>query len=475
MPFWTADAGRPPVTPTLVGATTADLAVVGGGYTGLWTALLAKEADPGVDVVVLEGREVGWAASGRNGGFCESSLTHGFGNGHARFEPELAQLLQLGWENLDAIEATLARYGIDAEFERTGELAVATAPWQVADLRDAPEVEARYGGKVEFLDKEAVQAEVHSPVFEAGLLDRDGCALVHPAKLAWGLKAACQQLGVRFYENSQVTGLTSDAAGVDLTTPYGSVRAPRVALATNVFPSLVRRVRPYVVPVWDYVLMTEPLTAEQQDSIGWKNRQGIGDAANQFHYYRPTADGRILWGGYDAVYYYGNGMDARHEHNAESLRARWPTTSSRPSPSSTDCASPTAGAGPSTRARGSRAFWGTAHRGRVAYVARLHRPRGGGDPVRRAGHARPPARPRHRADPAADGAHASRSRSRRSRSRRRGSTSPVGPSTGPIATRADATPGCGPSTGSASASTPERPCGLDGLSGESLISRQTAA
>ena len=367
VPFWTSAPGRPAAAPTLVGPATADLAVVGGGYTGLWTALQAKEADPGLDVVVLEGHEVGWAASGRNGGFCESSLTHGFGNGHARFEPELAQLMQLGWDNLDAIEETLTRYGIDAEFERTGELSVATAPWQVDDLREAPELEARYGGTVEFLDRDAVQAEVHSPVFEAGLLDRRGCALVHPAKLAWGLKSACEQLGVRFHEHTQVTGLSSDASGVDLTTAYGSIRARRVALATNVFPSLVKRVRPYVVPVWDYVLMTEPLTDDQKASVGWKNRQGIGDAGNQFHYFRQTADDRILWGGYDAVYYFGNGMDAKHEHNAETY-AMLAQNFFRTFPQLEGLRFTHRWGGAIDTCTRFTAFWGTAHRGRVAYV-----------------------------------------------------------------------------------------------------------
>ena len=97
-------------------------------------------------------------------------------------------------------------------------------------------------------------------------------------------------------------------------TPYGRVFARRVALGTNVFPSLVRRVRPYTVPVYDYALMTEPLTAEQLAAVGWKNRQGLGDSANQFHYFRITADHRILWGGYDAVYPYGGRLDAGLDH-----------------------------------------------------------------------------------------------------------------------------------------------------------------
>ncbi len=367
VPYWTADPARPAATATLVGATDADLAIVGAGYTGLWTALLAKEADPSTDVVVVEGREAGWAASGRNGGFCSASLTHGFGNGLARFEPEMATLQRLGMDNLDGIEATLRRYDIDAEFERTGALDVATAPWQAEHFAEEPELLAQYGAEVEYLDRDAVQALVHSPTYVAGLLDRSGTALVHPAKLAWGLKAACQQLGVRFHEHTPVRALASDRAAVTLSTDYGSVRAPRVVLATNVFPSLLRRVRPYVVPVWDYALMTEPLTAAQRTAIGWEGRQGIGDAGNQFHYYRQTADHRILWGGYDAVYYYGNGLDARHEHRAETY-ATLAGTFFRTFPQLEGLRFSHRWGGAIDTCSRFTAFWGTAHQGRVGYV-----------------------------------------------------------------------------------------------------------
>src|SRR5687768_13928843 len=134
-PFW-LDRARPDPYPALRGAATADLAVVGGGFSGLWTALLAKERDPALDVVVLEGRRIGWAASGRNGGFCAGSLTHGLANGVERFPDEIETLEDLGRANLDGIEATLRRHGIDCGFERTGELSVATAPWQVGGLRE---------------------------------------------------------------------------------------------------------------------------------------------------------------------------------------------------------------------------------------------------------------------------------------------------------------------------------------------------
>src|SRR6478752_3461833 len=135
-PSWLEDPGRPQALPALVGDTSCDLLVVGGGYSGLWTALIAKERDPSLDVVLVEGNEVGWAASGRNGGFCAASLTHGFGNGLQRWPGELAELERQGAANLQAIEDTLKRYGIDAEWERTGEIDVATQPHQLEELHE---------------------------------------------------------------------------------------------------------------------------------------------------------------------------------------------------------------------------------------------------------------------------------------------------------------------------------------------------
>ena len=126
-------------------------------------------------------------------------------------------------------------------------------------------------------------------------------ALVHPAKLAWGLRQACLDLGVRIYEHTEVTKITSNGAGLVLRCPFGTIRGRQVALATNAFTNLLRRLGNYIVPVYDYVLVTEPLSPEQQDAVGWEGRQGPADLGNQFHYYRLTADNRILWGGYDVI------------------------------------------------------------------------------------------------------------------------------------------------------------------------------
>ncbi len=307
-PFWLASSARPEPLPALVGHVSCDLAVVGGGYSGLWTALRAKERDPSLDVVLLEADQCGGAASGRNGGFCAASITHGLGNGLERWPSEIEVLERLGRENLAGIADTVSRYGIDCDFSLSGELHVATEAYQLADLRSELKVAAQLGHDVVLLERDEVQAEVASPTYHGGIWDKDGAAMVHPAKLAWGLRAACLSLGVRIYERSPVQSLRSEGALLRLRTPYGGVTARQAALGTGVFPPLLKRLRHFLVPVYDYALMTEPLSPSQLDSLGWKNRQGIGDSANQFHYYRLSADNRILWGGYDAIYHYGNGI-----------------------------------------------------------------------------------------------------------------------------------------------------------------------
>jgi glycine/D-amino acid oxidase-like deaminating enzyme len=309
VPFWLDQPGALALAPALNGRERAELAVIGGGFTGLWAALQAKEAEPGRDVVLVEARRVAGAATGRNGGFCSASLTHGTGNGLERFPGELATLERLGRANLDAIEKTIAARGIDCDFRRTGELAVATRDWQLAGLRESAATLARLGGDPVLLDAAEVRAEVSSPTYAGGMWDRTGCATVDPARLAWGLQRACLEAGVRIYEDTPVQAIVPEpgpAGCLELRTPAGTVQARHVAMGTGAFDPLLRRLRYYVVPVYDYVLVTEPLTAAQLASIGWQRRQGVGDSANQFHYYRLTADNRILWGGYDAVYYCGS-------------------------------------------------------------------------------------------------------------------------------------------------------------------------
>lgn len=367
IPYWLDDPDTPEAAVTLTGVDRADLVVVGGGYTGLWTALMAKERDPSVDVVVLEAETVGWAASGRNGGFVAASLTHGIGNGLARWPQEMPTLERLGRENLAAIVDTVRRYGIDCSLEPTGELDVATAAWQVDGLRAGVAEMTRFGWDARWLDADQAQALVASPLIHGGVLAPDSTVLVNPARLAWGLKAACERLGVRFYEHTRATDVERDGAGVRVRTGFGAVTAGRVALGTNAFPPLLRRIRHFVVPVYDYVLMTEPLTAEQRASIGWAGRQGLADSGNQFHYSRLTDDDRILWGGYDAIYHYRNAVRTDLDQRPETF-ATLVGTFFRTFPQLDGLRfSHRWGGVIDTCSRFSQ-FWGTGLDGRVAYV-----------------------------------------------------------------------------------------------------------
>ena len=360
--FWLDDAPAPQ-HPALSADHTADLCVVGGGYTGLWTALRAKQRDPGRRVLLLEGRRLGWAASGRNGGFCSASLTHGEDNGRARWPDEYDALDRLGRDNLAGITATVREHRMDVDLEEVGELEVAVEEHQVPWL-----AEAAAGGADRYLDRDAVQAEVASPIFLAGRQSAD-TVLLHPAKMVRELARVATALGVEILEGTQVAGIGSDDSGVQLRTADGpTVVAEQVALGTNAFPALVRRYRPFTVPVYDYAVVTEPLTPEQREAIGWRNRQGLADLANHFHYFRLTPDDRILYGGYDAVYHFGKRVDEAYEQRAETyelltshLLTTFPQLEGIGISHRWACAIDT-----STRFS---AFFGLAHRGRVAHAA----------------------------------------------------------------------------------------------------------
>jgi glycine/D-amino acid oxidase-like deaminating enzyme len=366
-PYWLDALPAREPRPPLTGAAEADLCIVGGGFTGLWTALHAKADDPERKVIVLEAETVGFGASGRNGGFAMGSLTHGIENGLARFADEMPQLARLSSENFSGFVSDLERLGVDCDLELTGDLGVALEPHEVAWLEETAELLGRYGHGHELLDEAEVRAEVASPTYLGGLWEKTDAGLVHPGKLATGLADAALAAGVRVHEHTRAAGIEDDGAGVRVLTDAGHVRAAGVVLATSAYPPLLRAIRHYVVPVYDYALMTEPLSPAQRESIGWRRRQGVGDCANRFHYYRLTQDWRILYGGYEAVYRYGGpvrpDLDDDHETFAmlsqhffttfpqlEGVRFthRW-------------------GGAIDTCSRFS-VFFGTAHRGRVVYA-----------------------------------------------------------------------------------------------------------
>jgi glycine/D-amino acid oxidase-like deaminating enzyme len=366
--YWLdADPLEPEAHPTLIGEITTDLCIVGAGYTGLWTALLAKEKNPERNVIIIEQLETGAGASGRNGGFCSYSLTHGFMNGYSRFKDEMAIIERLGRENLEAIEATIKKYNIDCGFELTGEISVANEEWQLNDLIEIADLRNSFGDSVQILSKEEMQARVNSPISVGGLWDPDGTALIDPARLVWGLEQACIKSGVVIYENTSALWLERTSNGIIVHTPYGEVHAKKVALATNIYRSLIRRAKKYVVPVYDFQLVTEPLTPEQMASIGWKNREGLSEAGNQFHYYRLTKDNEILWGGYDAIYNFRGKVRHEYETSAETY-AHLAQAFLETFPQLKGIKFTHGWGGAIDTCSRFTQFWGKAYRGKVAYV-----------------------------------------------------------------------------------------------------------
>ncbi len=365
-PFWLDDPQRPEPFSALTNKVNADLVVVGAGFTGLWTALQAKQADPNREVVLLEAGETAIGASGRNGGFVAASLTHGIQNGMNRWKEEMPKLVELGHKNLDGIEATIKQYNIDCDFIRSGEINVATEEYQVDELREEAEESAAVGEHIQFLDRDQMRARANSPTYLAGIHD-PSVALVNPARLVWGLRRACLEVGVRLFEHTQVTALEEKRESVILKTQYSEIESKRVALATNAFPPLLKRLSFYVVPVYDYVLMTEPLSKSQRDEIGWRGREGLSDNGNQFHYYRTSEDGRILWGGYDAIYYHNNGVGPHLESNPASF-ARLAEHFFQTFPQLTGLRFTHAWGGAIDTCSRYTAFWGKAYGGKVSYA-----------------------------------------------------------------------------------------------------------
>ena len=366
--FWSDRQDGPSPGPTLGGEVTADLTIIGAGFTGLWAAIQALEDQPGLRVVVLEGERCGFGASSRNGGFCDRSLTHGLENGLSHWPDDIETLIRLGRENLDAIDASIDRYEIAADYQRAAEIGVATEPWHLESLQKGLEIHQRFGDDMTLLDSAAMQARVHSPTYLGGLMRRNDVALVDPARLSWGLRAAAESLGATVYEHSPATDVTRDGSSLKISTPDGTVRSERALMATNAYPGPVKQPRRYAIPVYDHVLMTEPLSTAQLSSIGWQERDGIGDVSNQFHYYRLSEDDRILWGGYDATYHFGNGLDPQHDQSEAThgdLAAHFFETF----PQLEGLRFTHRWGGPIATTTQFTATWGTTHNGRLTWVA----------------------------------------------------------------------------------------------------------
>ena len=293
--YWLDTRPPQPVEP-LTGKIEADVAIIGAGFTGLWTAHFLRQLDPELDVVVLEQGVAGYGGSGRNAGIVSPCLDHSHELAAVHFgQEEAGRLAKLGLQNFEELAAFA---GDECDFERTGQLHVALTPAQVESCRTMAH------GR--FLNREETRAELNSPLYLGAAFVADG-AIINPVKLVDKLRR-----DVRLFERSPVTSL----AGNIVRTPAGEVRAGKIVLATNayshhLFPKLLR----YFVPLYDYVLVSEPLTAEQHVAIGWRNRQGVIDGRTFFNYYRLTADNRVLWGTSEAKYYPRNRVDESCDHS----------------------------------------------------------------------------------------------------------------------------------------------------------------
>jgi glycine/D-amino acid oxidase-like deaminating enzyme len=315
-PLWHDPEIMPEPEPPLSQVETCELLIVGGGFTGLWAALQAKERKPDADIILIEQSFVGDGASGRNGGFLSSSIAHGETNTEAQFPGEQERLEELGRQNITELLETLKRYDIDARYEETGETSLAPNR-EVAEEMYEEFLEAKAAGEpVTWYDRDAIRMQVNSPLFHAGLKYQDGlCGVVDPARICWGLKSVLlNQLGVRIFEGTRMISVKPvGKSGMKATCAGGVIHSDKVLLATNAYTSSIARIRNSVIPVWDYQIATEPLTDEQLDKINWGkpgSRHAFGDHVNMFHYFRLTQDNRITWGGGGAVrYYFNRGID----------------------------------------------------------------------------------------------------------------------------------------------------------------------
>ncbi|NLR97372.1 FAD-dependent oxidoreductase [Rhizobium sp. P38BS-XIX] len=317
-PYWNDTVGPQTECPPLRRDVSCDIAIVGGGFTGLWTALEASRRQPDARILLVDAGRCGNAASGRNGGFCAPSISHGVGNALKRWPAEAEDLIRLGRANLDAFEADLAEFGMDVEFERKGKLTVAEKPWQVEGLRRQAENYRRFGIDCSLLTEGALQKRFSSPVYLAGLFEPN-YALLNPAKTVAELRRVALSKMIDIYENTAVTEMRANPRGIELITLSGLIRTRKVVLATNAAPPLLRRLRYATIPIFDYTIVTRPLDPAEIASIGWSERHGVADCGNRFHYVRKTADNRILWGGYDAIYHFGSRRDEAFLRESDSF------------------------------------------------------------------------------------------------------------------------------------------------------------
>jgi glycine/D-amino acid oxidase-like deaminating enzyme len=365
--FWLSRRPPRPVTP-FEGTGGADVVVVGAGLTGLWTALSVKQLDPSAEVVILEQEFAAYGASGRNAGMFAETVDHGHGLAIQHFgEAEARRLARLGESNVTEMTAYLSARGIDCDWEPTGRLIAALTEGQLDDARRSVATAEHLGlDSYRYLSREEIRAQLDSPLYLGGVQVRGG-GILDPVKLVDGLRDEAERLGVRVHERSRMESMNRAGGGVELRTAGGSLQARRAVLATSAYthrilPRLTRR----FIPLYDYILVSDPLTPAQRETIGWRERQGVTDGRSFFNYYRLTDDDRILWGTSEAAYYPGNRVDPGCDHSPPhyaALRASF----RRHFPALASLDFPYAWGGPICSTTRLTPFFGRALDGRVVY------------------------------------------------------------------------------------------------------------
>ncbi len=326
--FWLAGLAPREVTP-LAAPTTADIVVVGAGFTGLWCALFLKEMAPEREVAVVEQGIAAYGASGRNAGMLSETVDHSHALAIQHFGmDEARRLARVGEENVAEMLAFLAARNIACDWEPTGRLMVALTDGHIEECHKNIAIAQELGiTGFRYLTGEEVRAEVHSPLYR-GAVEVTRGGICDPAKLTDGLRREAVRQGVRVYERSAVRAIEEEGGKLRVRSAAGgSLLAGHVVLATSAYTHhLLPRVLRRFIPLYDYIMVSEKLTAAQWAAIGWTKRQGITDGRTFFNYYRPTADGRVLWGTSEAAYHGNNRVDPACDHSPghyASLEAGW--------------------------------------------------------------------------------------------------------------------------------------------------------
>ena len=295
--LWLDQYGPYTPSPALDGTISVDVAIIGGGYTGLATAYELKRAQPGLEVAVLEAKYIGYGASGRNGSFAMTVVSLGFGTtAMLRGKQFLKEAHTYMERAVDTLDEMILREKLDCDRIRPGFLRVATTPTYIKRLKHDVELMHSLGFRgIDWIEADETRSMVNSERYLGGMLE-DRLVLVDPVKLVREEKRLVNKLGGLVFENSPVTEITSQP-DFQIKTPSGLVQAKKVVFATNAyshqFPGLQRK----QIPAFTYMIATEPLTDEQLAPIGWQGKQGLEDARNLIHYYRLTPDQRIVMGG----------------------------------------------------------------------------------------------------------------------------------------------------------------------------------